>query len=835
MVLIGVVAYGASALFRAPQAPTGATALAVSGQPPSPAGSWAAGTRSAWRVPSRHVDSIDNTEHGYYDVGFSTSDAWTVNDFVGDTTVVSYGLDPKTGVRKWGGTSFRDCAKTTIDGLVPCLDSVRGSGDDDWVRTVALVDWATGVAKTEVPLTKLGLSDQVSASATIEVVGGDIVLTLPNYPDEAGDYLGDLADVLLARISADAATVRWTVKAAGCSGLDVAALPDPLQQGVFFGRFGVAVDFATGKRIFDDGVCASIAALGVARVSGGSAPASLTAPDGSTLYTTTQDDGLLRLQAPAAAPMKLVDLAHVGEGQNQTETGALMAFDPATGRPKWTTAVPVTVERWTDRLFTGSMSVLSGDRLLLQTGDVLEMIDAVSGAVRWRHALSPGTYPGLEVAGDDTIITTSDEWTEAFDAANGSRLWQLAGTAHLVLGPDGAESLLRLGGSEASSFVERLDPADRAGSHISAPTELPACPSGMTAVSWTQYSDGAILLCAQGDRFAVLFPTHPDWRATNLTFTKAGEEVTLTDGTRLRIALGGRVVLTERDGSVVMQPATKAWDQITGEAEFVSPADLKACPAGSWPISLSVYSGGWLLVCGTAAASPSSIQALDGGSLAEFSTISIRDGGYCGTSGAEQLCVYRTPAVVTRTAGGSTTQQSVSDNYFAGLGAGGAGRGTGSYGVNAPQRDASDQVRYLTQILQKSRVGRASLESAVAQVRTCRDLGSAISQLNEVAANRQELIEALESTPVDALAEGASLVSGLRRALQLSHDSDLVWVQWAQAQQADGCASGEAHPLYQQVTTMNRDVAAAKAAFVRQWNQQIAPRYGVPRFTTAQI
>jgi hypothetical protein len=104
-----------------------------------------------------------------------------------------------------------------------------------------------------------------------------------------------------------------------------------------------------------------------------------------------------------------------------------------------------------------------------------------------------------------------------------------------------------------------------------------------------------------------------------------------------------------------------------------------------------------------------------------------------------------------------------------------------------------------------------------------------------VVANRQELLNALDSTPVDAVPDGAALVAKLRTALQLSHDSDLVWVQWAQAQQANGCATGENDPLYQQVTGMNQNVATAKDDFVNSWNSQIAPSYGAPTFKTSQI
>ena len=231
---------------------------------------------------------------------------------------------------------------------------------------------------------------------------------------------------------------------------------------------------------------------------------------------------------------------------------------------------------------------------------------------------------------------------------------------------------------------------------------------------------------------------------------------------------------------------------------------------------------------------PSVIYLSDGATVTEAGSVTVGGGGYCGTAGSTKVCAYSSPALVTVDSGGGVTQHNVSGNYFDGRG-GGVGEGNGSYGVQAPDQNARDQVRYLTQILQKSMAGRSSLDLAVNQVRSCTDVAGATITFNDVATNRQQLLDALESAPVDAIPDGQSLVAQLRTALQLSHESDLVWIQWGQAQQANACADGESNPAYVQVVELNKRVAQAKDEFLGVWNSSIAGTYGAPTFTKSQI
>lgn len=517
--------------------------------------------------------------------------------------------------------------------------------------------------------------------------------------------------------------------------------------------------------------------------------------DGAGSYISAYRDGLIAIaQQPGAAKSGLVSLI-------QEDTGKVV----------WTASVPVASNA---------------------DGGVLIPVFAHDGALLIQTAssrsssLDPGTA---------ALVMLS--------ATDGAMLWSRSGVlaesvqdlAAAPFAPD-TEKYDGIIVSNLDDTFSRLDPADRPTKAPVVPSSAPACPAGMTAIAWTQYSDGGILLCHADKKYAVVYPSHPDWQAAQLNFTGGGHEVVFSNGARVRVSLGGSVVYTDADGKTTTQTATEAWNNATGEVKVSVPKDLKTCPADSWPISLSTYNGGWLLVCGTNADAPTSMVYNDGSRTSELGSVSYRNGGYCGTGDVGTVCGYRAPAVVSVTdASGKVTQHSVGGNYFDDHGAGGAGQGTGSYGVEAPTDTAKDQVRYLTQILQKSAAGRANLNAAVAQVRSCSDVAGAVTTINGVIANRQELLDALASTPVDAVPNGSQLVAKLRNALDLSLKSDQVWLQWAQAEQSNSCAEGENSATYKRVETMNESVATAKDAFVAAWNSQIAATYKAPRFATSQI
>ncbi|MFT3833388.1 MAG: PQQ-binding-like beta-propeller repeat protein [Micropruina sp.] len=809
--------------------------LRVTGQPPAVTGSWASGTRRVWRVDAEHVDQIEGGTTSYSDIAARTAGGWSVTDFVGDTGHAYWGLDPESGSVRWGYESYRACAKADLNGLVPCLDHARKGSSDEWEAVLRLVDWSTSKSVQTTTFTELGLGKaDLNPASEVAVVDGDLVLTLPSYPD-SGPELGDLAGVTVARVGADGKKARWTASNT-CTGDDWLRVPGKLlANGILTPGYGIAVDFETGKPILDPKSCPMLTGRGVLRVdpsSGVDLPAQVTAPDGSMVVISRAGQSGFRLvDAAPPQPLTLLEV-RTGSGDkygSRAGTAKLTAIDPVSGKPAWATPLDVAVTVQDGEATAGAVS-FDGQRLLVLEFDRrIRAVDPATGRVLW-VAASPGTY-GLNRTADGTLLVGNYQGTIALDPDTGAQLWSLPGDIRPAPGRDGQESLLQLTGD----YVARLDPADRPVKARVVPAGAASCPAGMSPISWTRYEGGAVLVCRQEQRYVVVVADRPDWQASELAFTTGGYQVTFGNGARLRSALGGALIELVENGQPRLVQVHESWSAAAGKLTFTAPTGLTSCPAGSWPISLSVFDGGWLLVCGTGPAQPTAISYSSGGSRRDTGQVTFGNGGYCGDLGGARVCAYHAPALVTERTGASELQRSVSSDYFTGRGAGGSGKGTGSFGVDSPRDNDKDQVRYLSQILQKSRTGRSNLDVAVSQVRRCTKLTEAITTLRSVTVNREELLAALDATPLTAVPDGTLLVSRLRNALTLSRESDLVWVQWAESEQAGGCAQSTGNPLYTRVTGMNREVARAKDEFLALWNRKIVPGYGAPSFSRSQI
>ncbi|MCL2803531.1 MAG: hypothetical protein FWD29_06220 [Micrococcales bacterium] len=413
--------------------------------------------------------------------------------------------------------------------------------------------------------------------------------------------------------------------------------------------------------------------------------------------------------------------------------------------------------------------------------------------------------------------------------------------------PTGQSSRSGTGADGALTVINPI-PLDQRDGSIDDSAVPPAgfmeCSSGMEPVSWTSFSGGQLLICgSRGGDFEVMAKDDggQTLSATVLTFTSSGCEVEFSDGSVMSVFLGGAVVtVAPSSGDSVTQVASQAWDQRTGSisAEQVPATGIQPCPSGSWPISLAGWQSGWLRVCGTGPDQASHL-AYEDDRLGEGAASAIENNGdgYCATLDSGTVtCVYRSPAVVTFTdRTGRVDQRSVMVNAFAGQSSGGAGLGTGAYGVQAPEDTDQDQVRYLVEILEKSSTARAKLGPAVSAAAACENLSGQIATISSVADNRQELLDALRSTPVDQIPGGIELVSQLTRALDASLGADLAYLDWAQAKQDSGCAPGAGKGDYDRAAGFDTVATEAKKAFVENWNTNIAPRYRVSTFEEPQI
>jgi len=153
----------------------------------------------------------------------------------------------------------------------------------------------------------------------------------------------------------------------------------------------------------------------------------------------------------------------------------------------------------------------------------------------------------------------------------------------------------------------------------------------------------------------------------------------------------------------------------------------------------------------------------------------------------------------------------------------------GAFDVKAPKSTAEDQIRYMIEVLEKAYAGRAMLKDALPKLAGCTagvgGYGDTIAAMQAVRDNRAQLLTALDAMPVDKIPEGKQLLADLTSAIELSHQANVEYVAWAEAANANGCASLSA------TGKAAADASdAPKAAFATRWNSVVAAKYGVRTF-----
>ena len=477
-------------------------------------------------------------------------------------------------------------------------------------------------------------------------------------------------------------------------------------------------------------------------------------------------------------------------------TGQIWSFDVDTGRVNWWSSYPTGLTGEGDDF--PSLTLIDDSMLGLH----------VPGDTEWLYFRTPDGQM------DATLTNLGLDWPEAVGGF-------LAGI------------------STARDHTVVLEPAfsQARASRLAAPAGMPSCPSGMSVVSWTKYDTGSVLVCAGGSDYQVVLTdtARPGLVASGLDFTPAGIVITCTDKTVYRIGGGASIVIVDAGGASSVHPASQAWTPASGQASYRAvPSGIVACPAGSWPISLSTWNGGWLLVCGTDSATPTWLGFSDGTAQGTGTSVTATGSGYCADTDAGRVCANRAPALVTVTpAGGAARQYPVGDNFFPGAGAGGVGEGSGAYGVDAPKDTAADEARYLEQVLQASAKTRASLKTVLADLNNDLATDADIATLRSVVDSRAQLIEAVDGAPVSNLPNGPALVATLREALVVSKQTDELYVTWAQQIQAKDWDA--AHATIQRWRGPASQSEELKKQFVAQWNANVASAYGLSTFKADQI
>ncbi|MFJ5176263.1 hypothetical protein ACIP68_20820 [Streptomyces griseoviridis] len=147
------------------------------------------------------------------------------------------------------------------------------------------------------------------------------------------------------------------------------------------------------------------------------------------------------------------------------------------------------------------------------------------------------------------------------------------------------------------------------------------------------------------------------------------------------------------------------------------------------------------------------------------------------------------------------------------------------------------QAVALDQLLADSGDSRASVISAVADVKTCSNLEGAASDLRDAAKQRTGLVTRLSGITVDKLPDHAALTAALTKAWQASASADNHYAAWAdQVGGKRGCHKGQARTTGQTRAgnAASGTASEQKAEAARLWNA-IAKTYGLTERQPTQL
>ncbi|MFE9171020.1 hypothetical protein ACFYNZ_16080 [Streptomyces kebangsaanensis] len=150
---------------------------------------------------------------------------------------------------------------------------------------------------------------------------------------------------------------------------------------------------------------------------------------------------------------------------------------------------------------------------------------------------------------------------------------------------------------------------------------------------------------------------------------------------------------------------------------------------------------------------------------------------------------------------------------------------------------AREQAVALDKLLADSGSSRSSVIKAVDDVRNCRDLDQAASDLRDAAEQRKGLVTSLDQLSVDKLPGNAELTQALTKAWKASESADLHYAAWAdQTRGKKGCKKGQARITGERRAGDRESgtASAEKAKAAQLWNE-IAKTYGLTQRQPTQL
>ncbi|MGW5099684.1 hypothetical protein [Streptomyces sp. NPDC004100] len=157
--------------------------------------------------------------------------------------------------------------------------------------------------------------------------------------------------------------------------------------------------------------------------------------------------------------------------------------------------------------------------------------------------------------------------------------------------------------------------------------------------------------------------------------------------------------------------------------------------------------------------------------------------------------------------------------------------------ASAAADPAKQQAVALDQVLADSGNSRAQVIRSVENVKGCRDLGRAATDLRDAARQRNALVTRLGKLSLDKLPDNAALKDALTKAWQASASADNHYAAWAgQVAGKHGCAKGHARTTgqTQQGDRASGTASAQKTRAAQLWNA-IAGKYGLTTRQPTQL
>ncbi|MFD0270012.1 hypothetical protein ACFVGY_26145 [Streptomyces sp. NPDC127106] len=158
--------------------------------------------------------------------------------------------------------------------------------------------------------------------------------------------------------------------------------------------------------------------------------------------------------------------------------------------------------------------------------------------------------------------------------------------------------------------------------------------------------------------------------------------------------------------------------------------------------------------------------------------------------------------------------------------------------VEAPVDPAKAQAIQLDKLLADSNDSRSTVIKAVDDIKSCRNLGTAASDLRDAARQREELVTRLQDVKMDQLPNNARLSASLNKAWKASADADNSYAAWADdlAGEKKGCKDGRARSTddANDGNKSSAEATRAKESAAAMWNT-IAAKYNLTKRDKSQL